>query len=226
MYETICEYNAFDFKICEDILDYSSGNYDFLIQPSNYMYYASISSLDFDQQLLLWSLGGWDKNTNIAILKYTPPLYIKLGLENRPITITPNKLDRIVNFAGKQKNQYHGLGLDILKQIPYAIAHPLKIVISNTEVSSIVIITNLIDCQGRKIIIPLLINGKGNVKVYDFKYRIVNKNVSTNVMTSAYGRNNFDTWMKSNKYNKRIIYDYKLGILKKRINGKWINIYH
>ena len=41
-------------------------------------------------------------------------------------------------------------------------------------------------------------------------------------MTSAYGRNNYNLWMNKNKKNNLIIYDLKKGILKKRIDSKWV----
>ena len=41
-------------------------------------------------------------------------------------------------------------------------------------------------------------------------------------MTSAYGKDNYDSWINKNK--DKIIYDKDDGIIKKRVNGQWLQL--
>ena len=75
---------------------------------------------------------------------------------------------------------------------------------SSTTNNSIVIITELIDNQDRPIIVSIKINGKGQIN---------NININTNVMTSAYGRNNYEVFMKNNIVKGNLLYDIDEGII-------------
>ena len=101
---------------------------------------------------------------------------------------------------------YHGLGEEIIKQLPEAINNPLDIVKSNTRDDSIVLTTYLADKQDRTIIASIKIDGEG---------RINNIIVDSNVMTSAYGRNNYEKFMEENIKKGNLLYDIDRGIIKK-----------
>lgn len=164
-------------------------------------------SEDFSRQVEEVQNGTFPKRDMLTLLTETPKPLLDIGLPNLPITMTQRHLDTIMNASGKYKNaNYHDLGIDIIKQLPEAISNPLDIVHSNTNGDSIVLTTYLADKQGRTAVASIKIDGKG--KVNDVI-------VDTNVMTSAYGRNNYERWMQDNLDNDRLLYDIDRGVIKK-----------
>ena len=187
------------------------------------------SGLSFSEQVEKWKNGEINKNTQLVILNETPEIYRKLGAENLPITIVANKLERIYNLEGKQKGRYHGLG-EMVKKLPEAIMNPLNIVKSSTKEGSIVIVTDLADNNDNIITVSLKLNGNGQLEVNN-----MNKNVNVNIVTSAYGRENYDRqkrkingnyigWMQQNADNNRIIYDIDEANKKRSTEGQRLEL--
>ena len=188
------------------------------VEKNNYNFTGN-SNLSFSEQVDNWKNGKIKQNEHLVVFKETPKIYQDLGVKNNPITLVANKVDRIYNDNGKQSGEYHGLK-DIIKQLPDALEHPLNIVESVTEPNSIVVVTPLSDNKNNIVIASLKINkGTGQIEIDN-----VMKNVPSNVMTSAYGKNNYDTWMKNNQDNNKIIYDIDDGIKKQRIEGQWLQL--
>lgn len=159
----------------------------------------------FSKQVDEFVNGTFNKQNHLTVLEHTPDVLQKLGVKDNPITLTANKLDRIMNKTGKQSGEYHDLGIDIVKQLPNAIENPLDVVKSHNN--SYVLTTSLSDNQNRQVIVSIKIDGKGYVD--DIK-------IDSNVMTSAYGRNNYDNWMANHQRNGDIVYDIDRGILNKK----------
>lgn len=183
----------------------------------------------FSQEVEEWKNNNWNNKKHLTVLQNTPQLYLDMGLNDLPITVTANKLDRIFNAEGNQKSTYHNLQ-DLVKELPRAISNPLNIVESSTRDGGIVVVTDLSDSNNDIVVVSLAPDGQGRLEVDDV---ITTK--SANVMTSAYGRRNYDYnvdnqgnyydgWMEENKKNNRIIYDIDEGIIKKRINGQWLEL--
>ena len=145
--------------------------------------------------------GTFNKDNHMTVLEHTPEVLQKLGVKDLPITLTTSKLDRIMNESGKQKGEYHGLK-ETVKKLPEAIQNPLDIVKSYDN--SYVLTTDLSDNQDRSVIVSLKIDGKGYIE---------NIEIDTNVMTSAYGRNNYDNWMKKHQEEGNIVYDIDRGYI-------------
>lgn len=209
-------YNYIDFVfiIAEDI------KYGYEEQDD--IHYSQNTTMAFDLQLELWSNGKWNNKSQLVVFKRMPQLYLKLGLDDKPITVSASKLDRIVNKFGKQRGNYHNLGMAITKQLPKAIANPLKILESSTVDGSIVVVTKLSDSNGRTVIVSLAIYGNGRIEVTDINNENKIKRISSSVMTSAYGRNNYDAWIEQNR--DKVIYDVNKGIMKKRVIGEWLQL--
>lgn len=151
---------------------------------------------------------------DMLTLGKTPQVLKDIGLSDLPITMTQKHLDTIMNEKGKYKNaNYHGLGEEIVKQLPKAINNPLDVVKLSTDNNSVVLTTYLEDKQGRSIIASIKIDGKGTVN--DIR-------IDTNVMTSAYGRNNYESWMDKNIAEGRLLYDIDKGVIKK-LTGQGYN---
>ena len=128
-------------------------NYNDSLLVDDTITFSSTSLLSFSTQIDMLTTGKWDKNTNLIVLLHTPSLYLKMGINDRPITVPANKLDRIINTYRKQKDNYHGLGIELVKQLPQAIEKPILIVQSSTRNDSIVIVTKLLDKQKKVVII-------------------------------------------------------------------------
>lgn len=226
-----------DFKVQE--VDYDPTEYmtdeDMMIFGENKtvnndtINYTGVSNLSFSEQVDIWKEGKLGKNTHLLVLKHTPEIYQKLGAKDLPITIVANKLQRIYNESGKQQGRYHGLG-EKVKELPRAIEHPLNVVLSTTQQDSFVVITDLSDNNDNIVVISLKLDGNGQVEI-----DTVNQNVSANVLTSAYGRENYDRqnkkingnykgWMEQNFEKDKIIYDIDEGIIKKPIKGQRLEL--
>ena len=151
--------------------------------------------------------GTFPKKDMLTLLSNTPQALQDIGLPNLPITMTQKHLDTIMNKSGKHTGaNYHDLGIDIVKQLPEAINNPLDIVKSNTKDDSIVLTTYLADKQDRSIIASIKIDGTGKIN---------NVEIDSNVMTSAYGRNDYESFMKKNLENGNLLYDIDQGVIKK-----------
>lgn len=165
-----------------------------------------IDSENFSRQIDDVKNGTFPQKDMLTLGK-TPQALIDIGLPDLPITMTQRHLDTIMNESGKYKNaNYHGLGEEIVKQLPEAINNPLDIVKSNTKDDSVVLTTYLADKQGRPVIASIKIDGTG---------RVNDIMIDTNVMTSAYGRNNYDKFMQDNIKNENLLYDIDRGVIKK-----------
>lgn len=167
---------------------------------------VKIDSANFAKQVDSVKNGTFPQN-DMLTLGNTPQVLKDIGLPDLPITMTQKHLNTIMNKTGKYAGaNYHDLGIDIVKQLPEAINNPLDIVKSNTKSDSIVLTTYLADKQNRTVIASIKMNGKGTIN--DIR-------IDTNVMTSAYGRNNYEKFMEENIKNGNLLYDIDRGVLKK-----------
>ena len=151
--------------------------------------------------------GTFPKNDMLTLLSNTPKSLQDIGLSNLPITMTQRHLDTIMNSKGKYKNaNYHNLGEKIVKQLPEAISNPLDILQSKTDKNSIVLTTYLADKNNNTVVASIKIDGKGQIN---------NIEIDTNVMTSAYGKDNYDNFMRKNIKQGNLLYDIDRGVIKK-----------
>lgn len=143
--------------------------------------------------------GTYPTQNMLIVSENTPQVLQNIGLNDLPITMTQRHLKTIMNPSGEYKGaNYHDLGVDIVKQLPQAIANPLNVLKSNTKSDSIVVITELADKQDRPVIASIKIDGKGQINDIE---------IDTNVLTSAYGKDNYDSFMKKNIANGNMLYD-------------------
>lgn len=215
--------------IAKEINNQQSEKINKTVEIPKRVNYTGDSNLSFSEQVDKWKKGEYNKNSHLVVAKQTPKIYQELGLNDLPITLVANKLDRIYNFEGKQRGRYHGLN-ETIKNLPKALEKPLNIVESTTDSNSIVVVTDLSDSKNDIVIASIKIDGNGQIEIEN-----VSKNIPANVLTSAYGRENYDYqtspvnndftgWMEQNRQNNRIIYDIDDGVIKKRINGQWLDL--
>ncbi len=158
----------------------------------------------------------YPKRSMIVVLSKIPDILKEIGLEDLPITITQKHFYTITNKSVKYKDvNYHNLGVDLIKKLPESLRQPLKILLSNTKVDSVVLVTDLIDNENRPVIASIKTNGKGKVD---------NKKINTNVLTSVYGRNNYDNFIKNNIEEGNLLYDSDEDIIKELGIGDRVQI--
>ena len=150
--------------------------------------------------------GTFPERNMLIVRENTPQVLQDIGLRNLPITITQKHLETITKDKGRYKSSnYHDLGIELVKQLPKAIENPINVIKSNTDGNSIVVITNLVDNQDRPVIASIKRDGTS---------RIDDIFIDSNVLTSAYGRNNFAKFIKDNIDKGNLLYDIDEGIIK------------
>lgn len=151
-------------------------------------------------------------NSQVKARDYTPEILVKNGVRDLPMLITKKHIMSTIytqqeaqhlNLPIKNIN-YHGLGKDALIKAIDNLDNPKAIYKSNEN--NYIIVTELQDNNGKDIIVPIQINGKG---VYNDVF------IDENHIKSAYGKNNLDNYL--NKNNFEVIYkkedsDFNEGI--------------
>ena len=152
-------------------------------------------------------------NTQVKARDYTPQILVNNGVENLPMLITQKHIKSIVyTFQEAEKLglptknvNYHGLGKDLLIKAIDNLDNPQAIY--KTSENNYLVVTEFKDSIGRKIIVPIQINGKG-------RYNDVF--IDENQIKSVYGRNNLDDYINKNNfeqiYKKNEELDFNEGI--------------
>lgn len=135
----------------------------------------------------------------------TPTVLQNLGLPNNEVILKQSKLKTLMQESNNNTDKLHGLPIETIKKIPEAIANPLNILQSSTDENSVVIITDLADANERPIIASIEVNYDGQIGNIDFL---------SNRLTSAYGKNNYDRFMKTEIAKGNLLYDIDEGIIK------------
>lgn len=136
----------------------------------------------------------------------TPEILQKIGLKNNPITMKQSALNHII-ADGSPDSHLHNISIENIKRLPEAISSPLNVLYSNssTKGDSVVVITDLADNSERPIIVSILIDDNGRIGNIDF---------ITNSLTSAYGKRDYDDYMKREIEKGNMLYDIDEGIKK------------
>ena len=157
---------------------------------------ASEIVIDFEKQVDSILSGSNTSDSIIAVMQ-TPELLQKAGLPNLPIFITAKHIKTITQPYGKKSANYHGLKIETLKLLPKHISNPVIIADSLTQKNSIVIITELTDSNNNPIIAAIKLNGQVNIN---------NKYIKANILTSTYGKENFENFLKNIALTNSLIY--------------------
>ena len=137
--------------------------------------------------------------TSHVYMGKTPKVLTDLGLNQLPMLITSKHIDTIMNASGSDpKANYHGLGKELVKQIPEALENPVMVMMSNTKPDqSIVVLTTLKDSRDNPVISAIRFNGRGNYN---------NIEISANVVTSTYGKNSINKFIDRAVHENRVLY--------------------
>jgi hypothetical protein len=131
-------------------------------------------------------------------LGMTPPLYGELGLESRPLMIQTWKLHTAMNEPGSYHGaNFHGLGEELLRQIPESLKHPLCVIQSATIPEDIISVVELRDKNNQPVIVPVAQNEKGYLNDVE---------IDTSLVRSIYGRERFDLFLRDAINDNRLLY--------------------
>ena len=147
-------------------------------------------------------------NTHVY-LGATPENLIELGLEQRPMLMTSQHVYSTITDEATAKKQgrystkrnYHGMGKEKIIGLPDMIANAGMIIKSNTDANNadVVIVTNETDQNGDVIIVAIKPDGRGNYNQIE---------VDSNIIKSAYGKNNLKSYVeKAFKEDRILIFD-------------------
>lgn len=160
------------------------------------------ATLPFDKQVDNILSGADTTSSHLEVLKITPPLLRMVGVPNLPILMTARHVKTITQENGNDSANYHGLGVELVKRLPELISDPVMIMDSISPdakaKNSVVIVTQMIDRENRPIIGAIRLAGRGN-DLNGFE-------ISANIMTSAYGKDNFQSFIERNIEQGSVLY--------------------
>ena len=116
----------------------------------------------------------------------TPQILIDVGCEQLPMLYTQKHLKNAI-LPPDEKNHRHGLEIEQIKRLPELLSHPVMIIDSPNRKDSIIVVTSEVDKSDNPIIASIKPTGEGRYEV---------ENVSSNFITSVYGRNNFSEYFR------------------------------
>lgn len=159
-------------------------------------------SKPFDKQVDDVLSGADTASSHLEVLKVTPPLLRMVGVPNLPILMTARHVKTITQENGSDSANYHGLGVELIKKLPELISDPVMIMDSISPdakaKNSIVIVTQMLDKENRPVIGAIRLAGRGN-DLNGFE-------ISANIMTSAYGKDNFQSFIERNIEQGSVLY--------------------
>lgn len=155
----------------------------------------------FDKQVDDVLSGADTTSSHLEVLKVTPPLLRMVGVPNLPILMTAHHVKTITQESGTDTANYHGLGAELVKRLPELISDPVMIMDSISPdakaKNSVVIVTQTVDKENRPVIGAIKLAGKGYVNSIE---------IDANVLTSAYGKDNFQTFIERNIEQGSVLY--------------------
>lgn len=160
-----------------------------------------MTNRDWEQFIDNYNQGYGANLSHIKVMDYTPLLIQKItGVYNNPIFITKAHLDGAIFDAGKDTSiHYHGMGKDVVKQLPNMISNPVIVMKSITQLNQkrYCIVSTVKDSKNCPVIVALQCDGVAK----DFQNRLV-----ANIVTSFYGKDNFANWLNKNMQANSIIF--------------------
>ena len=126
----------------------------------------------------------------------TPQILLDVGCEQLPMLYTQKHLKNAI-LPPDEKNHRHGLEIEQIKRLPELLSYPVMIIDSPNRKDSIIVVTAEVDKSDNPVIASIKPNGKGRYEV---------ENVSSNFITSVYGRENFDRHLELELQADNILY--------------------
>lgn len=148
-------------------------------------------SKPFAEQVDDW-MAGQTPQYDTLLIGRTPLLYRQIGLSDVPMTIDQTHLDYMVNGT---KNENHHLGVELVRQLPELLEHPVAVIESATRPDDSVMAIVRGKVNGRQLVAAVRIGGNGvlNDLVID-----------ANHIVSAQGRGNAVTKLLNDALQKEL----------------------
>ena len=154
------------------------------------------TNVSFSQQIDDVLSGIDTQSTHLRVMG-VPFILREVGASNKDLYIVASHLKSILSKNTKNPHN-HGLDVDIIKQLPELLADPVFVMDSLTRDDSVVVVTTATNNNAEPIIAA--------IRFYD--RAVDNKFVITdaNVITSVYGKERFNNFIKNNLEQGAILY--------------------
>ena len=139
--------------------------------------------------------GKADRYSDLKVCD-TPQILLDVGCEQLPMFYTQRHLRKVILPKNLVKHT-HGLTEEQIKKMPELLEKPVMIYDSLSRQDSLVVVTSEVDTENDPIIISIHPNGSGK---YDLE------RVSSNFITSVYGRENFNKHLELELQADNILY--------------------
>ena len=126
----------------------------------------------------------------------TPAILQNIGCEPLPMLYTQNHLRKAI-LPKDEKEHQHGLDINQIKRLPDMLEKPAIIMDSLNGNDSIIVVSTELDTDNNPVLISIRLNGEGRYEL---------ENIESNFITSVYGRNQFDRFLKRALDQDKILY--------------------
>lgn len=123
---------------------------------------------------------------SVLIRKETPLLLQKAGLQNKPILMSQHHIRNCLHEKGRNPH-WHGLDIEFFEKLPSFLDSPAMLMDSFSDDYSVIAVFDVVDKDNLPIMASINTNGRGN---YEFKA------INSNYLTSIYGKERFDNFLK------------------------------
>lgn len=132
-------------------------------------------------------------DSHVQVMASTPYLLQQVGLSKLPIVMRIGKLKDLMRHSGTENGNEHGLSSEMVKEIPLQLSNPTMILDSKSRPdTSVVVVTEILDKLNQPVIVALELN-KQTQKGREM--------IEANLLSSAYGKRNFQTFLENNVEN-------------------------
>lgn len=146
------------------------------------------------------SMRGEISPRQTLIVGDTPDILQRFGASDVKLTMDQSDIAKIAypsNYLGYNTGRSHGhnLGFYALEQIPAQLDNPVAVLRSATHPeNSLVVFTELIDTEGRPVMVPIHLNKEGRVGL-------------SNDISSMYGRKNYTDFIETQRKAGNVLYE-------------------
>ena len=147
---------------------------------------------------------------SVMISANTPKILQKLGLKNLPILLSARHIRNCLH-AKESNPHWHGLSKQNIIDLKEELKEPTIVMDSFTDAKSVVVVTNIIDKEKFPVVAVLKADGAGRYKL---------KTISSNYMTSVYGKDNIENLIIKAISNNMLLYANKEKIQNPRQGAK------
>lgn len=152
-------------------------------------------------------MGKMPSHKAVEVMK-TPDILKQYGAKDLTITIDQKNIRKIAypqDYLGLE--QGHNLGFYFIEQLPEQLSKPVAILKSKTQKNSFVIVTEMVDTFNKPVLVAVHLDKNGKIGL-------------SNEIASAYGKDNYSSFISDNRKKGNIVYeDINRGLDSLPVNG-------